>query len=665
MANQGTPVDGINRQENTTIQATKSGRGGKRFLLIGGGGVYLLYIVWSFFLMGFLPRPSGTMQWLVSLGTLIALLFGVLLLAIGALALLRIRAAEDIEEDVQKKALIKVGIGIGPGLLFSIITPIIILREPVLPMTIEDPVLAEDFVAPVAITFHLQEAADILARYGLHAIQYEWDFEGDKKVNQRTIPPSATAVYDREGIYNVTAKILLGNGKTRKAAHRLVIQRAAVALTPPAPVREKAVVFSLSHLIDDPQEIVQITWDFESDGNIDDTTKTPETTYTFFRNGRYTVTATMRKQNKTQSRYQRSFEVKDPPPLPFPVAIVTEPHRLISPPPFSVLFRIETDEPIAQADWSFGDRSKEEGMRVAHTYEQIGTYPVVSKIRSKSGALAELVTVVRVGEQLQIPELTFEGSHAVEQGKIEGESPLKLMLTPKSPLRNVEYDWEAPDATEVGSTKGKLQALYRNPGTYTLVLVAEDAEHHATRIPMKVIVIPPSSVVDFHMDREGGIAPLTVAFDASIANIPGEEITGFEWSFGDEGGANVFVPRPAYTTHRYEKPGTYIITLRARTVSGNNEATQKKTIVVREQILRACAMPSRLSGLAPLQISFDGRCSTGAAIYEWNFGDGTESTGETFVHTFEEPGEYPVTLSVRDTGKREDIWRTTISVQKQ
>ena len=655
MVDQGTPVDGSNRQKNMTV---------RRLLLIGGGGLYLLYMVWSVFLIGFLPRPAGTMQWLVVLGMVIALLFGVLLLAIGALALLRIREVEDTDEDVQKKALIKVGIGIGPGLLLSVITPLMIMREPVLPIVIESPVLVEDFVAPVAVTFNLQGAADILSRYGLQALQYEWDFEGDKKVNQRTVVPSATAVYDREGIYNVTAKIFLGNGSVRKAAYRLVIERAAVALTPPAPIREKAVVFSLSHLIDDQQLIVQITWDFESDGNIDDTTKTPETTYTYYRNGRYTVTAIMRMQNKTQSRYQRSFEVKDPPKLPFPVVIVTEPRRLISPPPFSVLFRIETEEPIAQADWSFGDRSKEEGLRVAHTYEQVGTYPVVTKIRSKSGALAELVNVVRVGEELQLPELTFEGSHAVEQGKIEGESPLKLMLTAKSPLRNVEYEWEAPDATEIASTKTKLQALYRSPGTYSIILIAEDAEHRASRIPIKVIVNPPSSVVDFRMDREGGIAPLTVAFDASIANIPGEDITGFEWSFGDEGGADVFVPRPAYTTHRYEKPGTYEITLRARTVSGKNEAIQKKTIVVREQIFRACAMPSRLSGIAPLQVAFDGRCSTGTTIYEWNFGDGTESTGETFIHTFEEPGEYHVTLTVRDAGKREDTWTTTISVKK-
>lgn len=664
MVDQNTPVDGINRQEHTTLQAAKREGSTKRLLLIGGGGLYLSYMVWSFFLMSFLPRPTGTMQWLVSLGVFMALSFGVLLLVIGAFALLRIREVEGIDEEVQKKALIKVGIGIGPGLLLSIITPLMIMREPILPIIIESPVLTEDFVAPVAVTFSLQGAADILSRYGLQAIQYEWDFEGDKKINQRTVLPSATAVYDREGIYNVTAKILLENGQVRKAARRLVIQRAAVALIPPAPIREKAVVFSLSHLVDDPQQIVQITWDFESDGNIDDTTKTPETTYIYYRSGRYTVTATMRMQNKTQSRYHRSFEVKDPPKLPFPVAIITEPRRLISPPPFSVLFRIETEEPIAQADWSFGDQSKEEGLRVAHTYEQIGTYPVVSKIRSKSGALAELVNVVRVAEELQFPELTFEGSHRVTQGKIEGESPLKLMLMPKSPLRNVEYEWEAPDATNVASTKTQLQALYRNPGTYTIVLVAEDAEHRATRIPIKVIVLPPSSVVDFRMDQKGGIAGLTVAFDASIANIPGEEITGFEWSFGDEGAANAFVQRPAYTEHTYEKPGTYEITLRARTVSGKNEATQKKTIVVREQIFRACAIPSRLSGTAPLQVRFDGRCSTGATIYEWNFGDGTESTGETFIHTFEEPGEYPVTLTVRDAGKREDIWTTTISVKR-
>lgn len=651
-----TPVDGIAHQENASA---------RRLLLIRGGILYFVYGLWSIFLLSFLPRPSEGMQWLVALGIFIALLAGVPLLVLGLFALQRIREVENIRAQVKVKACMKVGIGIGPGLLLSVITPFMITREYVFPITIESPTLTEDLVVPVAATFNLQEAAKLLSQYDLPVLRYDWDFEGDGRVDQRTVLPSASAVYEREGTYNIATKIFLENGTVRKAAHRLVIQQADISITPPSPLREKEALFNLSRLIKDPADVVQVSWDFESDGIVDEITKKPETTHTYERSGRYILTTIIQKKENTSSSYRRSFEVKDPLPLPFPVTIVTEPSLLVGPPPFSVLFRIQTQEPVTEVDWSFGDGTTAEGLRSVHTYEKTGAYPVMSKIRSQSGALAELMEVVRVAGKLQLPDLTFEGSHAVAQGKIEGTAPLRLMLTPKSSINDVKYKWEAPQAVDVQSTKTRLIALYREPGTYTTVLIAEDADHNIARMPISVVVRPSSSVIDFRMDKDGGIAPIIIAFDASVSKIPGEDITGFEWSFGEEGEGNAFLPGPAYTTHRYEKPGRYEITLRIRTVSGKNEGTQKKIVVVRGQVFRACAVPSRLSGVAPLQVAFDGRCSTGIEAYEWNFGDGTQSTGATFIHTFEEPGTYQVTLTGRDTkGTREDTWTTTISVQE-
>jgi PKD repeat protein len=57
------------------------------------------------------------------------------------------------------------------------------------------------------------------------------------------------------------------------------------------------------------------------------------------------------------------------------------------------------------------------------------------------------------------------------------------------------------------------------------------------------------------------------------------------------------------------------------------------------------------------QVVFDAvnstRQSAGVDRYEWRFGDGTTATGERVFHTFEEPGRYPVTLTVVAGGQRE------------
>jgi len=58
------------------------------------------------------------------------------------------------------------------------------------------------------------------------------------------------------------------------------------------------------------------------------------------------------------------------------------------------------------------------------------------------------------------------------------------------------------------------------------------------------------------------------------------------------------------------------------------------------------------TGNAPLTVTFDGSESGDAdgsiTHYRWNFGDGTTGTGQTAVHTFQNEGEYTVTLTVTD-----------------
>jgi PKD repeat protein len=65
----------------------------------------------------------------------------------------------------------------------------------------------------------------------------------------------------------------------------------------------------------------------------------------------------------------------------------------------------------------------------------------------------------------------------------------------------------------------------------------------------------------------------------------------------------------------------------------------------------------RFGGIAPVMINFDGSYSydkDGTIVeWRWNFGDGSSSTGEITSHEYAIPGEYTVTLQVRDN---DGIW---------
>ena len=59
--------------------------------------------------------------------------------------------------------------------------------------------------------------------------------------------------------------------------------------------------------------------------------------------------------------------------------------------------------------------------------------------------------------------------------------------------------------------------------------------------------------------------------------------------------------------------------------------------------------------------------STGAASYEWSFGDGTESTGENPQHTYpqDDPSSYTITLTAISAEGCVDVTSQTISVKEE
>jgi hypothetical protein len=54
------------------------------------------------------------------------------------------------------------------------------------------------------------------------------------------------------------------------------------------------------------------------------------------------------------------------------------------------------------------------------------------------------------------------------------------------------------------------------------------------------------------------------------------------------------------------------------------------------------------SGAAPLEVTFDASSQPDGAEFSWDFGDGGSATGDPAVHTFQNPGLYPVRLTGED-----------------
>jgi len=618
----------------------------KRILLVFIAIPYIAFMGWCGFLLVIFPNRTGAFQELLFLGVISCLVgagFFVVIAAIGLKRILR----KGVPTRLRLLGSVRLILFLLPGLALAGMVPGLIMREPPLGIDITAPEDASSMIAPLPITFNLEQSIAVLERRGLRALSFSWDFDGDGEENDRTAVPEVTAIFDRPGAYNVFVIMELADGTTRRLGRRILIPAAVFSFSPLRPGVEEPVRFSVEHLIDDKKMIREVEWDFDDDGVIDLVAEDPEAVHTYLRTGKVKVRATLKLTNQTQRSYERVIEIFEPQPPPFPVEIISEPENLLGPAPFGTIFRVESESALEDVIWDFGDGEKTKGMRVGHTFKKKGAYQVTARVHSESGDVAQLSKVVRVVDSLRLSDLEFEGSPSVYKNvSLSGEVPVNVNLTPRTSMPLIDFRWEAPGATSIGSTDTNLQAIYRRPGKYDITLVAQDPDGKVLRHTLTLTVDPPATMVTIRMNPEGGIAPLQVRFDASETVIPGEEITGFEWVFGDSEDSPQ--QRGALVEHIFQKPGAFTVQLSAYTTSGMVYSAEK-TIVVRAPVLDACVLPSRTSGEAPLGVSFKMDCTTGNPLtILWDFSDGAQSEERNPIHVFETPGVYKVTLSITD-----------------
>ncbi len=162
---------------------------------------------------------------------------------------------------------------------------------------------------------------------------------------------------------------------------------------------------------------------------------------------------------------------------------------------------------------------------------------------------------------------------------------------------------------------------------------------------------------------------VSLTFDGTDSDDPDGTIIGYAWDFGDgESGAG------SQPNHIYHSTGTYDVNL---TVTDNDGLTHsdQTTVTVTSRPTFPPGIPNTqpVADAGPDQtayidqiVEFSGANSTdpdGQIIsHIWNFGDGEEASGVNVSHTYLEPGNYTVSLTVRDNRNGEDSDTCTITV---
>ncbi len=328
-------------------------------------------------------------------------------------------------------------------------------------------------------------------------------------------------------------------------------------------------------------------------------------------------------------------------------------------PPLNVSFdasdSYDPDGKIVSYDWTFGDKSKDSGKKINHTYNKKGIYTATLTVTDDDEQSSSSNQQIIVGSP---PVAKFTAIPTV------GSAPLEVFFDASEsydPDGNiVSSDWDFGDNTTAkGAT---VSHTYTKNATFIVTLTVRDDDGLEDKASTEITLSRGPSASFTYAPKRGEV-PLKVSFDASRSK-PGNRkkgrIISYEWDFGDgEGGGSGKKP-----SHKYTKGGTYTITLKITDDQNRIDSATGKVTVYSKPVARFSLSPKK--GVAPLEVSFDASSSTDEdgtiSSYEWRFGDGTTGKGMTATHTYTRGGTLKITLTVTDNDGWTDSTSQTIEV---
>ena len=299
--------------------------------------------------------------------------------------------------------------------------------------------------------------------------------------------------------------------------------------------------------------------------------------------------------------------------------------------------------------WDFGDGGEATGLRVVHTYETGGTYPVQLVVDDGTGvanATAHDSLTVRInrspladaGANVRActnDRVTFDASGSADP---DGGT--------------LRYTWDFGDGT--GSELIDPSRVFDTAGYYPVTLTVEDESGlpnsiHSDRIMVRIDQAPVADAGDDVL----ACVNSEVQFDGSRSSDIDGVVNRFTWDFGDSiAGAG---DRP---THTYARSGQYRVVL---SILGD-QLGQCDNVAIDEMFVTVvpaalAVVEARATGSVAVPVSFDASGSSYASGeilgWAWDFGDGETADGASVQHAYAEPGDYRVTLSLESNSSVE------------
>ena len=329
---------------------------------------------------------------------------------------------------------------------------------------------------------------------------------------------------------------------------------------------------------------------------------------------------------------------------------------------------------IESYEWSYevsDDYSDETytGESFSHSYAENGQYEVTLEVTDNGGGTDSTTKTVDVGGEDPTASFTITPSDPLPDETVQFDA--SGSTAPAGEIESYEWSYEvSDDYSDQTFTGDSFSHTYLENGEYDVTLEVED-NGGATDSVTKTVSVggdPPEPVIS--ATPSDPKPQEEVAFDATESTAPAGEIESYEWEYEVSNDYSDQTATGESFTHTYQENGEYDVTLEIEDNGGATESTTK-TIKVGGADPTADIAVSSEEPQPNEEVSFNASGSTapvgGIESYEWeyevsdDYSDQTV-TGSSFSHTYDEVGEYDVTLTVEDIGGATDSVTKTIEV---
>ena len=295
--------------------------------------------------------------------------------------------------------------------------------------------------------------------------------------------------------------------------------------------------------------------------------------------------------------------------------------------------------------WSFGDGTTSHEQHPVHTYTSNGKWMVslvAEKFDPDSADVMVKYIYIRVGPAVAADFIA--APTVVAAGSPVQFTDRSTSADPSFPVNS--WNWDFGDGGT--STAPNPSHVYTTPGTYSVTLTVENDFRVNTTIKVGYIDVKPAVEASFIADRTEGSAPMAVQFTDTSTGDP----TAWAWDFGD--GTNSTDQDPA---HIYTASGLFNITLTASTPYSSNTTSRVGYIQVYVPPVANFTATSA-GGVSPIWMDCADISSGRPTNWSWDFGDGRTSSQQNVTHGYDLPGNYTVTLTVRNPAGEDTESRT-------